>query len=244
MLISPLLNYRTIALLTAALFLCSCSTVRQIRPVDPGSISATASIGGPFVGQISWCPLPLISLAGNYGVIKNLDVELGWNATAALFGIMDLDLGVNYRPWLSQNWRPGLLLSAKGFLMTDFRPRNTLGYPDIGLTAFWQIHKDWYYYAGVENWFEYHSMRYDGNAQRYNWIPTIHTGMHVGNSKWLFQIEGKWYLPYADGTRHTVETVGSLGAFGLFLGLSRDFGTLPFLKKPASDDTQPSPENR
>jgi hypothetical protein len=203
--------------------LASCAAVRQIRPLDLGEISLSGSLGGPFTNVGVTIPLPLLSVGGNVGLGQGLDVEAGVGLISALYGIMHVDAGVNWRPWLSRRIRPGLMVSPKLWLLTDFSPGSVRIYPDLGLTAFWKVGQFWYLYGGAQNWFEIHSARYDGQPQEYHWLPTVHAGASLGRKKWQFQLEGKLYVPNALNTNRPAANLGlgSHGAFGVFVGVSR-----------------------
>jgi hypothetical protein len=101
------------------------------------------------------------------------------------------------------------------------------------VTALWKLHPHLYCYAGIDNWFETHTTRYDGNPQNYHWLPVIHAGIDIGNKSWQGQIEGTWYVPNIDATRHTVKTVGigPQGCLGVFLGVSHSFGIMSWVRK-------------
>ena len=183
------------------------------------------SFGGPFTGQIGYAPLPLISAGADYGLADNVDVEAGWAVTSALFGVFELDGGCNWRPLLPAAWKPGIILGGKLLGATDFKADASRLWPGAGVTAVWRLHRLSYCYAGIDNWFETHTTRYDGNEQAYHWLPVIHTGIDYGNRTWQGQVEAVWYVPNIDARRHTVETVGigPQGCLGVFAGISRSF---------------------
>jgi hypothetical protein len=217
--------FRAVAL-TA--LIASCSSVRHVRPIDKGELAAGASIGGPFVGQIGHAPLPLFSAGINYGITSHIDIESSWEITSALFGILQLEGGCNWRPFVSSGWMPGLIASTKLLGAADFKAGNSRLWPDAGLTAVWRLTPRWYCYTGADNWFETHTIRYDGNKQPCHWLPIIHAGIDFGTNSWQIQLEGKWYVPNINATRHTVRTtgIGTQGCLGVFLGGSYSFGKI------------------
>jgi hypothetical protein len=210
---------------------CSCASVRHVRPVEKGELTASASFGGPFAGQIGWAPFPLLGIGANYGFMEEFDVEAGWAVTSALFGVCELEAGCNWRPQVPVGWKPGIIASAKALGTTDFKKGNSRLWPDASITALWQFHPRFYYYAGMDNWFETHTTRYDGNAQKYHWLPVIHTGLDYGSNAWQWQIEAKWYVPNIDPLKspsNPVQTVtiGGNGCLGMFVGVSHSFGII------------------
>jgi hypothetical protein len=208
--------------------LISCTATRHIRPLEKGELTASASLGGPFAGQLGWAPFPLLGIGANYGVLDKVDVEAGWAITSALFGVCELGGGCNWRPLVPAGWKPGIIASAKLSGTTNFKAGQSRLWPDATVTALWRISPRLYYYAGMDNWFETHSIRYDGNEQKYHWLPIIHTGFDFGNTTWQGQIEGTWFVPNIDATRHTVKTIeiGNYGCLGVFIGVGHSFGKI------------------
>jgi len=210
-----------------AALLCSlCAPIRHVRPIDKGELVATVAVGGPFTGQLGWAPFPLISLGADYGLMDKIDVEGEFEATSALAGVLQLQGGCNWRPVAPAGWKPGLVAGVKILGSTDFKPRQSRLWPDATLTAVFKLNPKWYCYAGMDNWLETHVTRYDGNEQAYHWLPVIHTGFDFGAPSWSCQLEGTWYVPNIDATRHVARTVGigSQGCLGVFLGASHSFG--------------------
>jgi hypothetical protein len=220
--------FRALLGVSLLVLLGSCSTVRQVRPLDEGESALGISLGGPItqVGK-PYIPMPLISAAYYRGVIdKKLDVGGGLHLTPLLFGTLDLEAGVNVRPFLSEGIRPGLLVAPKAFFMTDFTPASFRFYPELGLSAFWEVRNNWYLYTGLDNWFELASTRSDGNPQPNNWLIAPHLGLDMGNQTWQFQIEAKLYTPNLPNTGKPTKNIGigDHGVWGIFLGLNRTFG--------------------
>jgi len=202
--------------------LCSCSSIRQLQPLDKGQSAVSASLGGPFtqVGSV-YIPLPLLSIGYNRGIVeKKLDIETGFNFTQALFGIMDIDASLNYRPFQPEHWIPGLIVSPGFFIMTDFKPESFRFYPVLCITGFWKINEYFYIYSGIENWFELSKKRYDGNFQKYHWLKTPYIGFDIGKRKLRFQFETKIYTPDLKNTGRPTKNIGfgEHGILGIFFG--------------------------
>jgi hypothetical protein len=211
-----------------ALSLCSCSSVRQVRPLDKGESSITFSVGGPItqVGKVT-VPLPLLSVGYNRGIIaERLDIETGLHLTQLLFGILDIEAGVNVRPLLAKAGRPGITITPKFFFMTDFKPASARFYPDLGLTLYWDIKQTVYIYTGLENFFELATTRDDRNKQKNNWLIAPFLGVDVGNNDWQLQVEGRLYTPNLSNRGKPTKNIGfgDQGALGVFLGVNHAFG--------------------
>jgi hypothetical protein len=173
----------------------------------------------------------MLSIGYNYGLIDSLvDIETGWHVTHALYGVMGLEAGANWRPLKNRRFRPGLIVSPKVFFLTDFSPESVRFYPDLGVTALWQVRAFWHVFTGMESWFELHSRRSDGNGQEYHWLPVPYVGCVAGNGKWQFQIECRLYTPNLKNTGRATKNIGAgeYGIWGVMLGVSRAFG--PFTK--------------
>jgi len=216
------------AISLAMFILFSCAPIRHVRPIEKGELVMSAGVGGPFTGQIGWAPFPLISFGANYGVADKIDIEAGFEGTSALFGVLSLEGGCNWRPLAAEGWKPGLIAGAGLLGATDFKANQSRLWPDATLTAVWRLSPKWYYYAGMDNWFETHVTRYDGNVQQYHWLPVIHSGLDFGSPSWHVQLEGILYVPNIDATRHVARTVdiGPQGCLGVFLGTSHSFGKI------------------
>jgi hypothetical protein len=185
-------------------------------------------VGGPIteVGE-PYIPIPMISLGYNLGIIDTLlNFESGINITSALYGVLHLDLGVNYRPFNSNKWRPGLMVTPKIFIMTDFQPETFRIWPDLSITGFWEIKKYWYIYTGLESFFEFSKTRSDGNKQEHHWIIAPYLGFNLGKEKWQFQIEYQIYtINLNNELSRSMENLGygDYGVHGIFLGVNYTF---------------------
>lgn len=209
------------------LFILSCSSFRQVRPLEKGECRVSLSAGGPFtrVGDL-YIPLPLVSLGCNYGIAEKLDVEAGTNFLAMMYGIAHVDAGVNWRPLPPRRYVPGLTVSPKVIVMTDFSAGGSRLYPDLGLTGYWELPRHWLAYLGIENLFELSGVREDGNEQQNHWLIAPYAGVSLGKGAWQFQLEAKLYTPNLRNDLHTVKNIGfgSYGVLGIFFGVSRSFG--------------------
>lgn len=202
----------------------SCSSVRQIRPLDKGESAVTFSLGGPIteLGDI-YSPLPLLSVGYNRGIIgRKLDIEAGLHLTEGLYGVLMLDAGINYRPVLSCGFRPGVIISPKLFFTTDFSESGARLYPDLTLSSYWKVKQNLFLYLGLENWFEVYSERNDGNDQNNHWLIVPFVGINCGNEKLLFQFETRAYTPNLKNTGRPTNNIGfgDNGILGFFVGLN------------------------
>lgn len=214
-------------IMTILLFF-SCSSVRQIRPLDPGQSAVNVTLGGPIIKALGmYMPAPIMSVGYNYGIKRGFDLETGLGLTQLAFGILHLDCGANWRPLKPKGWVPGFIATPKFQIMTDFTPQSFRLYPDAVLTAWWKPNKILYPYAGIENWIEYHSTRPDGNRQTHHWLAAPFIGLTVCRGPWQYQVETRYYVPNvnnitAGATRHI--GFGDYGDLGVFIGAGYLFG--------------------
>ncbi len=229
--LNSLLSPITAACVVAVLV--GCSTVRQIKPLDPGASSVNLSVGGPFTELFGvFIPLPLLSLGYNYGLTHTLDAEAGLGITQALYGIGELNLGVNYRPLMPKGWAPGLIVSPSLFLaedispLTEFTAKNFRCYPYLGLTAWWNRDGWWRPYISFESWFDLGSTRADSLPQQDHWLIAPAGGIDMESGKWHYQIKIELYTPNLRNWGRAAHFFGpgDKGVFGLFLGVGREFG--------------------
>jgi hypothetical protein len=206
----------------------SCSTIRQIRPLDPGQFAANLTVGGPITNVAGvYIPLPILALGYNYGLVKNIDLEAGFGITQAIFKIMHIDAGINWRPFMPSGWIPGAIATPKLHFMTNFKPSSFRLYPDLALTGWWQPSKHFLPYLGIENWFIFASERPDGNPQPHHWLLAPYAGITACNGPWQFQLEARVYSPNINhilaGAPENIG-LGDYGVLGVIIGVGYEFG--------------------
>jgi hypothetical protein len=216
-------------ILTGLIFgvLAGCSSVRRVTPLEPGTSAVTVSLGGPLteIAEDVSIPLPLLGAGYNYGISDKLGVEGGVNITAALFGLLHLDAGVNWFPLTCRGGIPGITVTPKIFLMSDFDEKGTRLYPTVTPVVYWKPGRH-IAYLGVENWFETARVRSDGNTQQHHWLVAPCVGYGISWKKWQFQIEGRGYTPNLKNTGRATKNIGfgEYGIIGIFLGVNRSIG--------------------
>jgi hypothetical protein len=204
----------------------SCSGIRRVRPLDDGESALSASVGGP-VTQVgsAWLPLPLLSIGYAYGLNRHLSLEGGVNLTSALFGLAHIDAGLNWYAFEPRGAIPGITVTPKLVLISNFAAAGTRFYPTVTPTVYWNVGRH-VIYTGAENWFELHSQRSDGNTQPHHWLAVPYLGFGLSRGKWLFQVEGRVYTPNLKNTGRATKNIGfgDYGAVGGFIGVGRTFG--------------------
>jgi hypothetical protein len=218
-----------------ALALFSCSAVRQIQPLEKGESAINVTLGGPvteYIGDAS-APLPLLGIGYNYGLLNKLDIEAGIGVTQLLYRVLQLDAGVNFRPWTALRWRPQLILSPRfQFTLgpmdfsTDLSARL---YPALLLTVSWNAGPTLHPYIGIENWWDLQSERDDGAAQENHWLIAPYAGLSFCHKRWQFGAEFRVYTPNLPNTGRAPDNTGfgDYGIIGAFIGVGRTFGGPP-----------------
>ena len=204
----------------------SCSGVRQVTPLNKGESRVNLSLGGPFtdVGGVT-IPLPFLNAAYCYGIQDNLGIEAGINITSGLYGTLALDAGVNWHTWKAKQMIPGLYIAPRLFFTTrfdDFEPRL---FPTLDLGIYWEVMRH-HFYGGLDNWFEFHNERTDGNPQEHHWLIAPYIGYGLTHKQWQYQLEGRVYTPNLKNSGRATKNVGfgEYGVLGIFLGVSYNFG--------------------
>jgi hypothetical protein len=209
------------------LLLTRCSSIRQVTPLPKGNSALSLSIGGPFtkVGDIT-TPLPFLSLGYSFGFTDRITLESGIHLTSLAFGLLQLDPGMSWFVFTPHGIQPGLIVSPRVFLMTNFKPESVRIYPNLDLTFTWKLPYDMGLYSGIRNWIEPASIRSDGNIQTNHLLVAPFIGFLVSRNRWSYQIESLIYTPNLKNTGRPLKNVGfgENGIFGLFFGVSRTFG--------------------
>lgn len=202
----------------------SCSSVRHITPLNKNESAVNLSLGGPVteVGKI-YMPLPLSGCGYSYGITQNFSIESGINFTSMLYGILHIDAGVKWYPFIAKNAFPGLFVTPRLFFTTDFK-HNRL-FPDLDAGMYWKF-KNHLPYTGIESWFEFHKKRSDGNIQKNNCLLIPYLGYGYKHKRWQYQFEMRLYTPNLKNTGRVTKHIGfcNHGILGFFIGISRVFG--------------------
>jgi hypothetical protein len=214
-----------------AVLLMSCSAVRQVRPLEKGEQAVSLSLGGPVTKYLgtAYAPFPLLGVGYAYGFNHKFNFQSGLQLTQAVFGVLQLDAGVDWRPWPASKLLPGAIISPRLFFsadINDFTAESMRLYPDLDITAYWEPWKYKYIYTGITNWFEFASTRSDGLEQKHHWLITPFLGTNLGNNKYQFQFEFRVYTPNLSNLGRGAKNIGfgEYGILGFFIGGSYTFG--------------------
>jgi hypothetical protein len=220
-------SLKSLTTVALSIMFLSCSSIRHVVPLKQGESRISVSIGGPVtkIGE-SFIPLPFVTAGYNYGLKYNLDIESGINITSLFFGITNIDAGINWHPVVPLLMRPGMYVSLKGVITTNFEKNGTRLFPVNDLGIYWLLFKHQYIYSGIESWVELHDVRYDGNIQKNHLLINPYIGYILEYKTWQYQLEGRVYTPNIPNKGRAVKNkgMGDYGIFGFFLGVSKSFG--------------------
>ena len=220
-------NYIT-AVLFVLLFNVSCSTVRVIKPLGKGVTDVSFSAGGPIIGLGNLVlPIPMSSLSVSHGVSDKMSLYGGLHLTSLLFGVGHIDAGMAYGFIAPKGLIPGVQTSLGFHAMLDKWESQFRLYPQVNAHAYWNSKNQKHtYYFGLENWFELSRNAADGLTQETVYIPTIYLGDKIEGKKLNWNIEVKYVAPNYKNNYVVVDYkgLGTRGAFGLNIGVSKYFG--------------------
>lgn len=214
-----------ISLLVAGL--ASCAPARFVKPLDDGQHAAALSLGGPLIqyGDAT-IPMPLVSAAYGYGFDSTLTGFGGVHITSALYGNVQLDLGVTKKLLSQKGAIPAVSVTPVANIIYRNKDAKKF-YPQLDVNAYWEVNqKRNLIYAGLSNWFELAGQKAHDREQEHHWLFTPQVGHQFVRPRWDLTIEAKVVAPHISYESNVVEyqsPLGKKGAFGIFLGYTRKF---------------------
>lgn len=226
---STLLLIYTIALACAVTS--GCATSRGVRPMGEGHLAAGASLGGPlFVNLAVPVVAPLASVFARFGVTGRTDVDLGIMLPVGRAAGIDLGAahlvvrGKNAIPYVMTGARAALLGNARSWVQKS--DTNTGAPLSFGAEVFEElyVHASWdttpasYAFVGADLF---------AQVQHNIWRPSVMGGfVWRARAPLSLQVQIDWLALH----RHTdmlslrYVSLGGLGALGVQVGLTYDFG--------------------
>jgi hypothetical protein len=193
--------------------LTGCAHVATLRPAPKGALEVELSMGGPTLKQGTVAvPATLTSLGARYGVHERADIQAHFYPTAALLGVMGLDVGTSVLALKGDKAIPDVTGTVRLFGFTDFK-RTFRPNLQLGAVASWRLFNRIAPYLGVD-WL----------------IEGPHWGVAMGLQgifgRFTVQLEAKWFGVGQDVRSIVVEWLSpnDIGTLGVQLGLSYRFG--------------------
>ena len=205
----------------------SCSPIKYIKPLDKNQHAATVSFGGPLIEYgAGTIPIPFLVANYGYGIDSTLTGFASFNITSALFGNVQMEVGVTKQLLKQNKYMPGLTVTPVANIIYRNKDAFKL-YPQLALNAFWEYGKRKNYaYMGLDNWFELARKRAYDIKQANHWMFVPSIGHSFTGKKGNFNIEAKIIAPNLSNEGIVVDYVTPLkgrGAFGIFVGYTRKF---------------------
>ncbi len=225
--LTPLTLIRTsFAVLLLALACTSCSPTRHIIPLHAGQSQISAALGGPLITYSEKViPAPMISVSYGYGFDTNITLFGGAQATSALFGVIQTDLGIRYGIADPSAWQPGITLGASLNPAIDVWEGNFKVWPELMAAARWKV-GDNNPYLALSTWIELASTRAHDQEQEIRFMPSISLGDIYQSTNWDYTLEARWIAPGLTnkGTIVDYHGIGNNGAIGIYFSIGRRFG--------------------
>lgn len=214
-------------LLVLLCFFCSCAPSRFVKPLAKHQQAVSLSVGGPVISSDALTiPAPFLTAAYGYGLDSSLTGFAAVNLTSAIYGNVQVELGVTRNLFRQKGTMPGVSISPVANII--HRPKASAKlYPQVDLNAYWDFnrHRN-FFYAGISNWFELSGKKAAGLKQQNHWLLSPQLGQTFVRKQWDFTIEAKIIAPGLKNNYSTVEyktPFGSNGAFGVYFGYTRKF---------------------
>jgi hypothetical protein len=172
------------------------------------------AVGGPFLelGRVT-APLPLTTLGAAYGLTDTLDVQANLHPSAAVLGVLGLDLGATWLVFAEQGLRPALSLSGQVYGFTDFK----------AVRPYFEVSAAGSYLFATRFLTFLSTGLFIQTLAAPIWWVGLGEEFRLGRTG--VAIELRWYQPSRD-TRWSAANwkgIGDLGALGLLLSVNRTF---------------------
>lgn len=215
-------HYLTTLLLIAV----SCAPARYVQPIPAGHYDATVSLGGPLLTYSDMViPMPLMSLAGGYGLTEKTTLFGGLHLTALAFEDIQLEAGGLYQLMPQEQYMPGISVSPSANVVLAMRDGAFRVWPALDLNFYWDYYHGNLVYLSSSNWFELSGTRADGADQPHHVIANFELGHVFDGEHWQYATELKYIAAGIDNLPNPVDYHGisGKGTFGVYVGLTRKF---------------------
>lgn len=202
--------------LAIALALIGCGASQPVRVLPQGETLITASIGGPVVPTSSPIGfIPYTTVGAAHGLSDELTIHGNVHALMAAFSVLGLDAGAAYRVLHQDGLAPEVTASARAIFFADLSPIGAARlYPDLSLTASWDVADGTLAYVGAHGTMQL-------SDARFFLSPLI--GVQIPfTDRWAVQLEGMWQAANVRTSKGIFEgesSIGSTGSVGMFIGV-------------------------
>ena len=203
-----------------------CITVPVTETLKPGQQEVSATFGGPMIALPGGGPtiaLPSITAEYRQGGGERWDWNVGTHLLPPVFGALGGHVGASYQLSEQAGRRPRLLVTNRLYVFSnhldDRKPADSRGLwlnNELTLTGSWTHGRATYYASLMEH--------LDLGMPGLLLTPAL--GAKLRRNKWTYYVEYRWFGANADNSKAALAWAGiaDLGAQGLGLGISRQFG--------------------
>lgn len=204
----------------------SCSPTRFVKPLDAKQKALNLSLGGPLLDYHSLpVPMPFLTATYGYGIDSSLTGFGAVNITSALYGNVQLELGLTKRLLRQNKNLPAISINPVANII--YRNKDAFRiFPQLDVNAYWDYNKGRnFFYFGISNWFELKSEKAFNEKQQAHWLVTPLIGETFVRKKWNYTIEAKVIAPNISnkGVVDYKTPLGDHGAIGIYFSLTRKF---------------------
>jgi hypothetical protein len=205
----------------------SCAPTRFVKPLAAKQQAVNLSLGGPlFEFHEATIPMPFLTATYGYGIDSTLTGFGSLNVTSALYGNLQLELGVTKRLLKQNGSLPGVSVNPVANII--YRNKDAFKfYPQVDVNAYWDHnHGRNFFYAGVCNWFELAGKKAHDEKQTNHWFISPLIGETFVRRKWNYSIEAKVLAPNVSSANNVVgykTPFKGHGALGIYFGVTRKF---------------------
>ena len=203
-----------------------CSTVRQVRPLEPGDHSVAMSVGGPLFSDLGFpIPVPVISVDYQYGLLDGLSVGGAFHITPVFFGLFGMiETNVTVGLMDQTGFLPATSLHVNCILLSDFST-SWLVFPELGIVPSWNLTDEILLYVGATALVNLYP-KTSGLPKDSYVIPSFLVGSQLGFGNLAVTAECRLSNPFASNADRGVHFmgIGAFGAFAPYVSVSYTFG--------------------
>lgn len=214
---------RLLPALLAGVLASGCAHMATLRPAPKGELEVDLSVGGPML-KLSNAPIPapLSAVGVRYGVHDRADVQVHFHPTAAVLGVLGLDVGSSLLVISGEGALPDVTATGRFFGFTDFKEFRP--YLQLGAVASWRLFNRIAPYIGFDGLVQF------GAAP----LVAIAAGLQGIFGRFTAQLEAKWFGLGHDTRFMVVDWVSpGSGAIGIMFGFGYRFDLEGKDKAPA-----------
>ena len=205
----------------------SCSTIRQVRPLEKGEHKVAVSAGGPLFTGLG-IPLPLLMASVNYqyGISSWLTMGGSVHLTPIIFGMFGFgEINATAGIIKQSGVVPAVAVQANLHLLSDFST-DFLLFPETNIIASWRLGNSFLVYVSGGGMWNLYNEKGGGLPRDSLLVPSFVGGVQIILGQWDLSTELKLIAPFDDSSSVLFGYigVGSNGVIAPYISVSRRFG--------------------